>query len=169
MAMGTGGYLAFGAKTDGIILANFHRGHVGDFFQILFIVHLVLYIPLDFLVARHSLLRMCGYDRGAFVENKHHVLLCFVLLAIFVTIIFVLDGLGLGAGDIFSVILNFTGGLGGSVISFVLPAALFLRQRYRGSGGVFELLPCAFMLFVGIAIALYVPIITVMNSASANK
>lgn len=32
--MGTGGFLAFGAQTDGIILSNFQRGHIGDFFQV---------------------------------------------------------------------------------------------------------------------------------------
>lgn len=166
--MGTGGYLSFGEDTDGIILANFRRGHVGDFFQMLFIAHLVLYIPLDFLVARHSLLRVCGVEQGVFRENKLHVIFCFLLLALFTGIIFLLDASGMGAGDIFSAILNFTGGLGGSVISFVFPAALFLRLHL--GGGIepkmrsLDQMGAVFMFAVGVVVAIYVPILTVLHS-----
>lgn len=169
--MGTGGYLSFGSDTDGIILANFRQGHVGDFFQMLFIAHLVLYIPLDFLVARHSLLRVCGVERGVFRDNKLHIIFCFLLLALFTGIIFLLDATGMGAGDIFSAILNFTGGLGGSVISFVFPAALFLRQRLRNVDIIdkklltLDLLCAVFMFAVGAVVAVYVPVLTVLHSA----
>ena len=168
VAMGTAGYCAFGQDTDGIILANFTQGHVGDAFQMLFILHLVLYIPLDFLVARHSLLRICGVEGGALAGNAQHALFTLALLAFFSFVVFLLDAAGLGSGDAFSTILNFTGGLGGSVISFVLPAAMFLRQRYQHSTNfVLELLPCAVMLVVGLVVAVYVPVTTVLHAVKS--
>ena len=38
------GYLSFRQKTDGEILENFSRGHFGDPFDVLLIVHLILYV-----------------------------------------------------------------------------------------------------------------------------
>lgn len=168
VAMGTGGYLSFGDDTDGIILANFRRGHVGDAFQVLFIVHLVLYIPLDFLVARHSLMRICGSASGAFEDNRHHIAFTLVLLCGFTFIIFLMYDWGIGTGDVFSTILNFTGGLGGSVVSFVLPSALWIRQRYQ-SWHWYQILPCAIMFGIGILISIYVPVLTVLDSIPSRS
>jgi amino acid permease len=172
VAMGTAGFLVFGQSTEGIILANFQMGHVGDFFQLLFILHLILYIPLDFLVARHSLLRLCGVSSGALVDNKAHAALSFLLLALATLTILFLDASNVRAGQSFSIILNFTGGLGGSIISFVLPAWLFLSQL-RASGPdrltLANLLPSAKLLLSGLLFAIYVPVSTVISAVQGSS
>jgi len=172
VAMGTAGFLVFGKATEGIILANFNKGHVGDFFQLLFILHLVLYIPLDFLVARHSLLRLCGVSSGALVDNKAHAALSLLLLALATLAILLLDASNVRAGQSFSIILNFTGGLGGSIISFVLPAWLFLTHL-RASGPerwtLTNTLPSAKLLLSGLLFAIYVPVSTVMSAVEGSS
>ena len=172
VAMGTAGFLVFGQSTEGIILANFQMGHVGDFFQLLFILHLILYIPLDFLVARHSLLRLCGVSSGALVDNKAHAALSFLLLALATLTILFLDASNVRAGQSFSIILNFTGGLGGSIISFVLPAWLFLSQLRASGPDRFTLanvLPSAKLLLSGLLFAIYVPVSTVISAVQGSS
>ena len=161
--MGTGGALTFRNHTNGIILNNFRRGHVADFFQLLFVLHLVLYIPLDFLVARHSLLRLAGVPGGAFASQWQHVLLCAVLLAAPTALIFWGAARGMDSGAAFSVVLNISGGLGGSVVSFVLPAALYLKQRPE-IGGRPALAFAVLMLLAGLVVSVYVPVITVSTA-----
>ena len=51
IAMGLAGYFAFRSETDGEILNNF-SGPVADFFKLLIVVHLILYIPIDFIILR---------------------------------------------------------------------------------------------------------------------
>lgn len=62
IGMGLGGYLSFTNSTDGLIVNNF-SGHYADFFKILLIVHLVLYIPVEFIVMRQCLLKLVGISQ----------------------------------------------------------------------------------------------------------
>lgn len=93
-----------------------------------------------------------------------HILLCAALLGVPTGLVFWGQGRGMDSGEAFSSVLNFTGGLGGSLVSFVLPAAIYLRQRRalqpEQQGSIATLCAAWAMFFVGLAIAIYVPITT---------
>eukprot|EP01035_Chromulina_nebulosa_P017271 gene17271-22805_t len=95
VAMGIAGYLSFKDLTDGIILDNF-EGPQFDFFKVMVATHLILYIPVNFIIMRYSIIKLA--------LNKR-----------------------LASGDAFSIILDLTGGISGSITSFILPAWIFIN------------------------------------------
>ena len=66
--IGTAGYLSFGMDTDGIILQNF-AGHYADFFKVLFLVHMCLYVPVDFTIMREHLLKMIVCSKTGVLDS----------------------------------------------------------------------------------------------------
>ena len=58
--MGLAGYSSFLDLTDGEILENFH-GLIVIPLNMLLLVHLVCYMPIDFIVMRYSVVKLWGY------------------------------------------------------------------------------------------------------------
>jgi amino acid permease len=73
------GYLSFRSSTDGIILDNF-TGHYADVFRIMLVIHMVLYIPVDFMTMRHSLVKLCGNATGQVPSDIGHLAITLFLL-----------------------------------------------------------------------------------------
>nr|AIA15628.1 Transmembrane amino acid transporter protein [uncultured bacterium] len=73
------GYLSFKTDTQGIILDNF-TGNYSDIFKIMLIIHLVLYIPVDFMTMRYSLVKLSGNPTGQVKSDFGHVLVTIALL-----------------------------------------------------------------------------------------
>ncbi len=112
MVMGVAGYLSFGDKTEGMILDNFGQ-HGYDFFKVMVVTHLILYIPVNFVIMRYSIVKLATGMRSELLDPWSHSVLTIVLMAIVTTIVILLLGLGLASGEAFSLILNITGGIGG--------------------------------------------------------
>lgn len=130
MCMGIAGYLSFGSKTDGDILNNFVAPGF-DFFKIMVVIHLILYIPVNFVIMRYSIVKIAIDKRSETLPFVTHTVLSLFLLAITTGVVIILRSYGLASGSAFSLILNITGGIGGSLSAIILPAAIFLKVMPR--------------------------------------
>lgn len=117
VVMGIAGYLSFGSDTEGMILDNFTQ-HGYDFFKVMVVTHLILYIPVNFVIMRYSIVKLATGMRSELLDSWTHSILTIVLMAIVTIIVILLLGLGLASGEAFSLILNITGGIGGKIISY---------------------------------------------------
>eukprot|EP00638_Chattonella_subsalsa_P004970 CAMPEP_0117756670 /NCGR_PEP_ID=MMETSP0947-20121206/14229_1 /TAXON_ID=44440 /ORGANISM="Chattonella subsalsa, Strain CCMP2191" /LENGTH=427 /DNA_ID=CAMNT_0005576327 /DNA_START=79 /DNA_END=1359 /DNA_ORIENTATION=- len=129
IATGLMGYLSFRDSTSGDILDNFtSTGY--EAVKALVIIHLLLYIPLDFVVMRHSFCKIIQKD----LETMHvvpYILLTVVLLAITCFCVVLLFACGVAEGDAFGYILDFTGGITSPALSFIFPGALYIKLMPR--------------------------------------
>lgn len=112
VVMGVAGYLSFGSSTEGMILDNFQQSGY-DFFKVMVVTHLIMYIPVNFVIMRYSLVKITTGKRSELLDTTTHSILTIVLLVIVTVIVLLLLGLGFASGDAFSLILNITGGIGG--------------------------------------------------------
>jgi len=116
VTMGVAGYLSFGGDTEGMILDNFPQ-HGYDFFKIMVVTHLILYIPVNFVIMRYSLVKMFTGLRSEHLNVTTHTILTVGLLAAVTGIVILLLAVGLASGEAFSLILDITGGIGGKLHS----------------------------------------------------
>eukprot|EP00599_Poterioochromonas_sp_BG-1_P016656 CAMPEP_0173157844 /NCGR_PEP_ID=MMETSP1105-20130129/15907_1 /TAXON_ID=2985 /ORGANISM="Ochromonas sp., Strain BG-1" /LENGTH=454 /DNA_ID=CAMNT_0014075467 /DNA_START=84 /DNA_END=1448 /DNA_ORIENTATION=+ len=126
MTMGVAGYLSFSDTTEGMILDNFPQSGY-DFFKIMVVTHLILYIPVNFVIMRYSLVKITTGQRSELLPFTTHTILTIVLLVVVTSIVLGLLALGLASGEAFSLILDLTGGIGGSLATLILPAAIYLK------------------------------------------
>lgn len=124
--MGIAGYLSFRSNTQGEILDNF-VGHSFDFFKVMVVCHLVLYIPVAFVITRYSVVKLFFGVRSETLPLITHTILSIGLIAGTTAVVLMLLSFGLASGQAFALILNITGGLGGSLATFMLPAAIYLK------------------------------------------
>lgn len=110
--MGVAGYLSFGSETEGMILDNFTQ-HGFDFFKIMVVTHLILYIPVNFVIMRYSLVKIVSGQRSELLDFSTHTALTLGMLAGITAIVILLLSLGLASGEAFSLILDLSGGIGG--------------------------------------------------------
>eukprot|EP00612_Vaucheria_litorea_P000064 CAMPEP_0171452868 /NCGR_PEP_ID=MMETSP0945-20130129/803_1 /TAXON_ID=109269 /ORGANISM="Vaucheria litorea, Strain CCMP2940" /LENGTH=429 /DNA_ID=CAMNT_0011977619 /DNA_START=115 /DNA_END=1404 /DNA_ORIENTATION=- len=151
------GYLSFRSATSGNILDNFD-GVLAQIATILVIVHLIWYTPMEFVILRHSFFQLCGMEPLK-VPFKLHWMVTALLLSLMVFICIVLDGTGVDSGDAFGVILDLSGGIGGAISCFILPAMIYRRAKSDGYLNV----PCKILFGFGIFMAVSVPISTVID------
>jgi sodium-coupled neutral amino acid transporter 11 len=126
MIMGIAGYLSFGSGTDGMILDNFTQ-HGFDFFKLMVVTHLILYIPVNFVIMRYSLVKITSGKRSELLPFSTHTILTLGLLVVITAIVILLLSLGLASGEAFSLILDLSGGIGGSLATLILPAAIYIK------------------------------------------
>jgi sodium-coupled neutral amino acid transporter 11 len=128
------GYLSFVDNTQTNILFNF-PGPVGDVFKMAVIIHLLLYIPGEFIIFRLSLLKLCKID--VHFQSDAQFVIVTVSSIVFVTGVSVLLINTLGDSDSLGLVVNTTGGLCGSVLYFILPGICSVKvfpediPRYR--------------------------------------
>jgi len=132
--MGVMGYLSFGDATAAEILDNFSaKGEIGlagsqtdwvsVIFKLVLVVHLLLYIPVDFLIMRHSFWLLCTRTNVLDLSLLAYIALGTCLVGgCFVVTWFLRD---------FGVILDLTGGVAGSVLYFIAPALVALKLGVR--------------------------------------
>lgn len=141
--MGVLGYVRCGPDVASEILDCYRISQVGtQVMHLLLIGHLCLYMPVEFLVARHSFIKIIGSD------VKKMALVPYVLLTI--CMLGCIYGLACITDD-FGVILDLTGGVGGSFVGFVFPGAIYLKTVGREQGLVLHCMACVtvgFGLFV---------------------
>jgi len=151
--MGIAGYLSFRDNTEGEILDNF-VGHEYDFFKVMVVCHLILYIPVAFVIMRYSFVKLVLGVRSETLPFSTHTLLSIGLMVATTAFVLMMLSLGLASGPAFALILNVTGGIGGSLATFILPAAIYLKlmpksgARLRGAAIVLGLVGVAVLLAV---------------------
>jgi amino acid permease len=83
-----------------------------------------------------------------------------VLCVVPTAVVLLLNLVGVSNGNAFGLILDFSGGLAGSVTSFIMPAAFYLKLQPRTA---YLYWPCAVMLVLGTVVAIMVPILSIMQ------
>ena len=122
-ATGVAGYVAFRDGTKGEILDNFDRSDdAANFFRVLLILHLILYVPVDFVVMRYSLYKIFGYDMKT-SPRRVYVPVSMALLALAL-------GMALITKD-FGLVLDLTGGVAGASLYYIVPAVVVLKAWDR--------------------------------------
>lgn len=159
MTMGLVGYLSFGSATEGMILDNFNQ-HPYDFFKVMVVTHLILYIPVNFVIMRYSLVKVFMHTRSELLPATTHSVITVGLLAFVTGIVLALLAAGLGSGEAFSLVLNLTGGIGGSLATLILPAAIYLKVMPPESDMINH---ARVLLALGIAVMLAVVVVTIIS------
>ena len=122
--LGLVGYLCFRSDVDADILENFSSG-AGTFFKVVVIVHLILYIPGDFLIMRYSFFKLLGLNAVTASDGPYFGG-TFFLIAL-ATLLACLIQLYASSSQSLSMILDLTGGISGSMVSFILPGLMAMR------------------------------------------
>lgn len=138
------GYLSFRDEVETNVLENFSGGLAASF-QIALIIHLILYIPGDFVVVRAALFKLLDID--VLTQSDFSFITMTLAFMFFVTFLAVMLQLYM-TGDSLALVVDLTGGIAGSMLYFVIPAAcgmtLFKEDKriyYRSLGlGVFGIL-----------------------------
>jgi sodium-coupled neutral amino acid transporter 11 len=116
-SMGIVGYISFEDNTEGNILDNFPQ-HGYDIFKILMVVHLILYIPVNFIIMRYSLVKICSGMKSEDLRATSHIMITLGLDVLATGIVITLMAIGYTSGAALSLILNLSGGIGGKVFYF---------------------------------------------------
>lgn len=121
--MGIAGYLAFMGETNGNILFNFTSTEVwsfANFFKVLIMLHLCLYIPLGFVLMRDTIFKLLGWkdeeiSELAFVNTTMLSLMSILALSIYLI------------GEVsqaFIMMLSLSGGVCYSFVIFIIPGLI---------------------------------------------
>ena len=101
----------------------------------------------------YSIVKLSMNMKSEDLEWYTHTMLTLGLLAVTTCIVLLLDIMGLSSGSAFGIILNITGGVAGSLSTFIIPSILFLKAMPRDhklySPAVFEM---CFGFFVLVAV-----------------
>ena len=125
-AIGLVGYLSFTTQTQSNILSNFTaQGY--DVFQILLVLHLLMYIPGDLIILKYNLVKLVSGKKSEDLPFYTNFLIVVIILAIILGTVLGAISSGQTTGFIFSAVLNITGGIGGSTLSFILPGLLYIK------------------------------------------
>lgn len=159
--MGVAGYISFGSETDSEILNNF-PGSKYYFFKAMVVTHLILYIPVNFVIMRYSIVKVSTGLRSETLSWPVHSALTLGLLSVITGIVLALLAAGIASGVALSVILNLTGGIAGSLSTFILPAAIYLKLMRREVSPMYNV---AFaLLLLGAFIAVNVVVFTLIEN-----
>jgi amino acid permease len=160
-SMGLAGYLSFRDETNGEILTNFTAPGFA-FFKCMVIVHLVAYIPIDFVVMRYSVVKLFLGVNAENLATVYHVSLTLFLLIVAMVTVLCLVATGTASGDLFAHILDFTGGVAGGLGSFIMPGIIYLKLMPETA----EFYTAAKSIIVfGVAISISVLTGTALNAA----
>lgn len=129
VTIGVAGYLSFSDNTEGMILDNFPQTGY-DFFKIMVVAHLIFYIPVSLVVMRYSIVKLSIGKRSELLPFTTHTVLTLFLVFVDTATVLSLLSLGLASGEIFSLILDFAGGIGGEccnsdVVHWILDYSFF--------------------------------------------
>jgi amino acid permease len=128
--MGLVGYACFLDSTETNILMNF-PGPAGAIFKIFVIIHLLLYIPGDFVVFRASLWRLCEIDVQH--QQDEHFIRITLASILTITVIAIILLLTVGDSTALSAVVNITGGVSGTLLYFIIPSACVYRLYFDPS------------------------------------
>ena len=80
-------------------------------------------------------------------------------------IILLLHAQGLSQGNVFGLLLDFSGGFVGSITSFIIPSVVYFKIMPYDPFSDHFYIPCILMLIFGIFAAIYVPTFAVISVA----
>ena len=103
------------------ILTNF-TGIIGTVFKLIFVIHLVLYIPGDYVIMRHSGFKVCGCDASTVDEFSFFTTTLLVLGT--ATFLSCLIQIFFSTSYSLALVLGLTGGIANSIFCFIIPALL---------------------------------------------
>jgi hypothetical protein len=110
-----------------------------------------------------SLVKIATGKRSETLDTWPHTLLSLGLLAFSTIVVLLLHELGVSGGEGFGLILSITGGVGGSLSSFIIPAALYVKLSPKTDRLYY---PACVLFVLGWLILLGVVIETIVSSAS---
>lgn len=121
------GYFSFGEDTQENILDSFPPDNsVANVARLLLGVTLVFTYPLNLFMARHVVARVLGFSAASELNSKGHIIITLCLFTTSVVIGVLFPKLG--------VIQSLVGGLSGSIIAYIIPAACVLSVRKIDEG-----------------------------------
>jgi len=91
------------------------------------VVHLILYIPVMFVICRFSLVKQCCGGRSEDMPLWRHFFVSVALLGTMTVVVLALVTQGLAGGTAFALINDIVGGVSGSLLTFVIPSLVYLR------------------------------------------
>ena len=150
---GLAGYLSFGTSVKAEILDSFPDSDVvATPLKFLVILHLLFYIPIDFVILRHSLVRIWDTDTLDLPNSTYAALTFGLVGSCLLLVMFMRD---------FGVILDLTGGLTGSLINFIFPAMAYLRTHSDEEEGRLQ---ARALLVFGVIVMLASVVLTIVNA-----
>ena len=84
------------------------------------VIHLIIYIPVNFVIMRYSVVKLFTGLRSETLPLVTHTVLTLFLIFLTTGTVLLLLSQGLASGQAFSLILNITGGTAGSFATFIL-------------------------------------------------
>ena len=126
ITIGLAGYLSFRNSTQSNILNNFSFSSAYDVFQVILVIHLLLYIPGDLILLRYNFVKLFTGKKAEYLSFTSSFIIVCIVLASILGITFGCIASGASNGHIFAALLNITGGIGGSTLGFILPGILYL-------------------------------------------
>jgi amino acid permease len=111
------GYVAFGANVESNLLMAFPKDdHVINFARFTLAISMFLTYPMQFYPIRTALLRICGLETlNKLSTDRQHLLMTILLFSVSL-------GIGLAVKDL-GVVYELVGGLCGTMIAYLIPAA----------------------------------------------
>ena len=121
LTLALGGYLTFFQDTKGNVLNNFPNDHVpANVARALLGLTMILTYPMEMFVARHGLHAVLFDGKGPMTNARHYTISLSLWALSFVVAMTVTD-LGF--------VLEFTGSLCASVLSYILPSMLYFKMN----------------------------------------
>ena len=90
-------------------------------------MHLICYLPAAFVIMRYSVVKLLFNKIYEELPPVMHTVVSISMVSIITFIVLVLRSTGLSSGEAFSLVLDLTGGLAGSLTSFIIPTAVFIK------------------------------------------
>lgn len=112
------------SETHVDILENF-SGIAGTIFKVIFVIHLVLYIPGDYVIMRYSGFKVCGQEAATADEYSYFATTLIALGA--ATFFSSLIQIFYSTSYSLAIVLGFTGGVANSIFGFIIPALIALK------------------------------------------
>jgi hypothetical protein len=140
------GYLHFRGITNADILNNFTvSDNLMNFTRVAYTVTMMLTYPIEFVVARHSVLALANITQR--LSTARHVAVSLVVFSASLACALATDDVGF--------VVELTGGCCASTLGFLLPAALYIRIKkvplvfWRDARPLSEVLPVVCVLAFG--------------------
>mmetsp|Transcript_38002 Transcript_38002/g.48448 ORF Transcript_38002/g.48448 Transcript_38002/m.48448 type:complete len:487 (+) Transcript_38002:206-1666(+) len=161
LVTGIGGYLAFRSGTDGDILDMFTGASVFVAVKVMVIFHLILYLPVSFLVSRHSFSLLVFKQDVLDMSFCPYFILTTSLLGGPFLVVMTLFFLNMSEGDAFGYILDITGSLCVGCIALTLPGLIYLKVVWRSKKSLTKV--GIYFLIFGIILNFLVPTVNVLK------
>ena len=122
------------------------------------------YIPVAFVIFRASVVKLLqqGHEPVP-LSTPAHVILTIIMLYGCMGCVLVLTAAGFTNGNLFGVILDFTGGIAMSIVCFIIPAVIYLTAYYPDPLHAIWWYHCILMLCFGLFATIAVPVASALS------